>query len=305
MFRRLSPLARREALTFYLCISPWIIGVSVFVIGPMLVSLGLSFTDWNLFAAPVFSGLHNYEQMLTDPLIGQSLKVTLAYTMLYVPTELVGGLALALLMNRRIRGIRLFRAIFYLPSVLSGVAYVIVWMWLLHPTAGLINTVLRWVGIEGPRWLLNPSTALIALWMMSFWGLGRAAVIYLAGLQAIPDELIEAAAIDGAGRTHTFARIVLPLLSPTIFFNLVLSIINTFQTFTSAFVATGGTGSPLDSTLFYVLYLYRQAFVFNNMGYASAMAWILFLIILALTLLVVRSARRWVYYEGARNESAP
>jgi multiple sugar transport system permease protein len=302
VFRKLSPQARREALTFYLCISPWLIGVAAFIVGPMLVSFGLSFTNWNLFSAPVFSGLHNYEQMLTDPLVGQSLKVTIGYTLLYVPTELIGGLALALLMNQRIRGIKIFRAIFYLPSVLSGVAYVIVWMWLLHPQAGLINTILRWFGIEGPRWLLNPGTALYALWMMSFWGLGRAAVIYLAGLQNVPREMLEAAAIDGANRVQTFARIVIPMLSPTIFFNLVLSIINTFQTFTSAFVATGGTGSPLDSTLFYVLYLYRQAFVFNNMGYASALAWLLFVIILILTLLVVRTARRWVYYEGARNE---
>jgi multiple sugar transport system permease protein len=300
---KLSPAARREALTFYLCISPWLIGVTVFVIGPMIASLFLSFTDWDLFSAPVFSGARNYQQLAQDPLIWQSLKVTVTYTALYVPTELIGGLLLAILMNQQIRGIRFFRAVFYLPSVLSGVAYVIVWMWLLHPQAGLINTVLRWFGIEGPRWLLDPRTALIALWMMSVWGLGRTAVIYLAGLQSIPRELIEAAAIDGATRLQIFRRVTVPLLSPTIFFNLVLSIIATFQTFTSAFVATGGTGSPLDSTLFFVMYLYRQAFVMNNMGYASAMAWVLFLIILLLTLLIVRSARRWVYYEGARSEA--
>ncbi len=299
---RLSPAARREALTFYLCISPWLIGVTIFVIGPMIASLYLSFTDWDLFTAPVFSGGRNYQELAQDPLIWQSLKVTLSYTALYVPTELIGGLALALLMNQRVRGISIFRAVFYLPSVLSGVAYVIVWMWLLHPSAGLVNTVLRWFGVEGPRWLLDPRTALIALWMMSFWGLGRTAVIYLAGLQSIPKELIEAAAIDGATRWQIFRRVTVPLLSPTIFFNLVLSIIATFQTFTSAFVATGGTGSPLDSTLFFVMYLYRQAFVLNNMGYASAMAWILFLVIMVLTLLIVRSARRWVYYEGARSE---
>jgi multiple sugar transport system permease protein len=296
-------MARREALTFYLCIAPWLIGVTVFIVGPMIASLFLSFTDWDLFTAPVFSGLRNYEKLLEDPLIRQSLKVTALYTVLYVPTELIGGLALALLMNQRIRGISIFRAIFYLPSVLSGVAYVIVWMFLLHPQAGLINTVLRWFGIQGPRWLLDPSTALIALWMMSVWGLGRTAVIYLAGLQGIPKELTEAAAIDGATRWQTFRRVTIPLLSPTIFFNLVLSVIATLQTFTSAFVATGGTGSPLDSTLFFVMYLYRQAFTLNNMGYASAMAWVLFLIILLLASLIVRSARKWVYYEGARNEA--
>jgi multiple sugar transport system permease protein len=302
-FRKLSPLARREALTFYLCISPWLIGVIAFTIGPMLASLGLSFTQWDLFSAPVFIGLRNYQDLAKDPLLWQSLKVTVTYTALYVPTELVGGLLLALLMNRRMPGIQLFRAIFYLPSVLSGVAYVIVWMWLLHPQAGLINTALKWFGIQGPRWLLDPNTALIALWMMSIWGLGRAAVIYLAGLQGIPKELLEAAAIDGATRRQAFRHVTVPLLSPTIFFNLILSVIMTFQTFTSAFVATGGTGSPLDSTLFLVMYLYRQAFEFNNMGYASAMAWLLFVLIMLLTLLIVRAARRWVYYEGARNEA--
>jgi multiple sugar transport system permease protein len=293
------PAARREAITFYLCISPWIVGVVVFVAGPMLASLGISFTRWELLSPPQFVGLRKYQRMFTrDPLFWQSLKVTALYTAAYVPTELVGGLALAVLMNRRVRGITVFRAIYYLPSVLSGVAFVVVWMWLLHPTAGLINTALRLVGIQGPRWLADPGTALIALWMMSLWGLGRAAVIYLAGLKAVPGELLEAAAIDGAGRWKRFWRVTLPLLTPTIFFNLVLSIISTFQTFTSAFVATDG--GPLDSTLFYVLYLYRQAFQNFNMGYASALAWVLFVIVLALTLLVVRSARRWVYYEGER-----
>jgi multiple sugar transport system permease protein len=296
---KLTPLERREALTFYLCISPWLIGFAAFTVGPMLVSLGLSFTRWDLFTPPQFNGLANYQQLLDDPLVRQALKVTALYTLMCVPSELVGGLLLALLMNLRVRGINVFRAIFYLPSVLSGVAFVVVWMWLLHPQAGLINTVLGWVGIDGPRWLLNPNTALTALWMMSIWGLGRAAVIYLAGLQGIPKELLEAAAVDGATVWQRFWRVTLPLLSPTIFFAVILSIIATFQTFTSAYVATGGTGSPLDSTLFFVLYLYRQAFVFNNMGYASALAWVLFAIILLLTLLVVRGLRRRVYYESA------
>lgn len=300
-WRTLTAMERREALTFYVCISPWLIGVIVFVIGPMIVSLGLSFTSWDLFTPPRWNGTQNYADLVTDPLIAQSLRVTLIYTLLYVPTELIGGLLLALLMNQRVRGIAWFRAIFYLPSVLSGVAYVVVWMWLLHPQAGLVNTILNWFGIEGPRWLLDPRTALTALWMMSLWGLGRAGVIYLAGLQAIPKELHEAASIDGATRLQAFVRVTLPMLSPTILFNLILSVIGTFQTFTSAYVATGGTGSPLNSTLFYVMYLYQQAFVRNNMGYASAMAWLLFIIILLLTLLIVRSMRRWVYYEGARS----
>ncbi len=175
-------------------------------------------------------------------------------------------------------------------------AFVVLWMWILHPDVGLINTLLSYVGIQGPRWLADPEWALPALLMMSLWGLGRTMVIYLASLQGIPQHLYEAAAIDGAGTWQSFWRITLPMLTPTIFFNLVLSIISTFQTFTSAFVATDG--GPLDSTLFYVLYLFRQAFQYFNMGYASALAWVLFLIILVLTLLIVRSADRWVYYEG-------
>lgn len=289
---------RREALTFYLCISPWLVGLLLFVLGPMLVSLGISFTRWDLLSPPRLVGLRNYERMFNDPLFWQSLKVTALYTLLYVPTELVGGLALALLMNQRIPGIAVFRTIFYLPSVISGVAFVVVWMWIFHPDAGLLNLALAQVGIDGPRWLTDPRTALSALWMMSLWGLGRTAVIYLAGLKGVPKELHEAARIDGAAPWQAFRHVTIPLLTPTIFFNLILSLIATFQTFTSAFVATNG--GPLDATLFYVLYLYRQAFERFSMGYASALAWVLLVLILSLTLLVVRSADRWVYYEGAR-----
>ncbi len=297
--RRRFSLARREALTFYLCLSPWLVGFVVFTLGPMLASLGISFLRWDLLSPARPAGLDNYARLAgRDPLFWQSLKVTALYTAAYVPTELLGGLLIAQLLNQPVRGIKIFRAIYYLPSVLAGVAFVVVWMWLLHPEAGLINYFLALLGFQGPRWLADPRTALAALWLMSLWGLGRVAIIYLAGLQNVPRELHEAAAIDGASAWQAFWRITLPLLTPTIFFNLVLSLITTFQTFTSAFVATDG--GPLDSTLFYVLYLYRQAFQFFNMGYASAMAWVLFAAILALTLLVVRSARYWVYYEGNR-----
>lgn len=295
--RRTGSLARREALTFYLLISPWLLGLLLFVLGPMVASLVISFTKWDLLSPARFVGLDNYEKMFTrDPLFWQSLKVTAIYTLVYVPVELTGGLVLALLMNQKLRGIGLFRTIYYLPSVLPGVAFVVLWMWILHPDVGLINTLLSYVGIEGPRWLADPDWALPALLMMSLWGLGRAMVIYLASLQGIPQHLYEAASIDGANRWQSFWKITLPMLTPTIFFNLVLSVISTFQTFTSAFVATNG--GPLDSTLFYVLYIFRQGFEYFNMGYASALAWVLFLIILALTLVIVRSADRWVYYEG-------
>jgi multiple sugar transport system permease protein len=292
-------LARREAITFYLLISPWLLGFLLFVLGPMLASLVISFSRWDLLTPARFIGLDNYAKMFSrDPLVWQSLKVTAIYTAFYVPIELAGGLALALIMNQKLRMRALFRTIYYLPSVLPGVAFVVLWMWILHPDAGLVNTLLSYVGIEGPRWLVDPDWALAALLMMSLWGLGRSMVIYLASLQGIPEHLYEAAAIDGAGRWHAFWRITLPMLTPTIFFNLVLSVISTFQTFTSAFVATDG--GPLDATLFYVLYLFRQAFQFFNMGYASALAWVLFLVILILTLVIVRSSDRWVYYEGAQ-----
>jgi len=297
--RRAGGFARRETITFYLLIAPWLLGFILFVLGPMLASLGISFTRWDLLTPAKLIGLDNYEKMFArDPLFWQSLKVTAIYTAVYVPVELAGGLVLAMLMNQKIRGVSVFRTIYYLPSVLPAVAFIVVWMWILHPDVGLINTLLSYVGIDGPRWLANPRWSLPALLMMSLWGLGRGMVIYLASLQGIPKHLYEAAAIDGASGWQSFRKITLPLLTPTIFFNLVLSIISTFQTFTGAFVATNG--GPLDSTLFYVLYLYRQAFQFFNMGYASALAWVLFVIILVLTLIIVRTSDRWVYYEGER-----
>jgi multiple sugar transport system permease protein len=289
---------RREALAFYLTVSPWLLGFALFVAAPMLVSLLVSFTRWNLLSDPEWIGLGNYARMADDPRFRQALKVTTVYTLFYVPSDLIGGLLLALLVNARLRGARVFRTIFYLPTVLSGVAFVVVWLWMLNPNAGLVNTLLAQVGIEGPRWLLDPDWALASLLLMSFWGWGRTMVLMLAGLQAIPAEQYEAAAMDGAGALRRFTAITLPLLTPAIFFTLVLSIISTFQTFTSAFVATDG--GPLDATLFFVLYLYKQAFEFRNMGYAAALAWVLFAIVLALTLLIFRTQRRWVYYGGER-----
>ena len=291
---------RKEALQFYLAIAPWLVGFILFTAGPMLISLWTSFTDWDLLTDPQWVGLENYRSLATDPTFIQSIKVTLAYTAAYVPLDLVGGLLLALLVRPRLRGIGIYRTIFYLPTVFSGVAFVVVWLWMLNPNGGLINLVLRWFGIEGPRWLLDPKYALWSLVMMSFWGWGRSMALYLGGMQSIPGELYEAAAMDGAGSFRQFSKITLPLLSPIIFFNLVLSIISTFQSFTSAFVATNG--GPLDSTLFLVLYIYRQAFEYFHMGYAAALAWVLFAIILVLTLVLLRSQKFWVFYLGERND---
>lgn len=294
-------MRKREAILFYLTITPWLVGFIAFTAGPMLLSLYASFSDWDLLRDPVWTGLANYQNLLDDPLFWQSLKVTATYTLLYVPLDLAGGLLLALLVRPRLPGMSGFRTIFYLPTVFSGVAFVVVWLWMLNPNGGLVNLVLAQLGIQGPSWLQDPNTALISLVMMSFWGWGRSMAIFLGGLLAIPGELYEAAAMDGANGLRQFRHVTLPLLSPTLFFNLVLSVISTFQTFTGAFVATNG--GPLDSTLFLVLYIYRQAFEFFHMGYAAALAWVLFAIILVLTLLVVRSQRFWVFYLGERADS--
>ena len=290
-------LRRREAIAFYLCILPWILGFIFFYLGPMLASFYFGLTKWDLLTPPEFTGFSNYTKIFThDPLFWKSLKITFIYTAVFLPLDLIGGLVIALLMNQKIRGIGVFRTIYFMPSVLAGVAYVVMWMWMFNPRAGLINTLLGFVGIQGPRWLQDPKWALQALIIMSLWGIGRSMVIYLAGLKDIPRELYEAAKIDGANQWQEFWRITLPLLTPSILFNLVFGFIMTFQSFTSVFVATNG--GPLNSTLFYVLYLYRKAFEHLEMGYASAMAWILFLIVLACTILILRTSGRWVFYRA-------
>lgn len=291
--------SRRNAITFYLTISPWLVGFLAFTLVPMAIALYLGFTRWDLFGAPQWIGLENYARMARDPLFLQALKVTSIYTLVYVPMELIGGLGLALLVNQKVQGVGVFRTIFYLPSVLAGVAYVVLWMWIFNPQGGLLNTLLAAIGIVGPRWLIDPQWALPSLLLMTFWGWGRAMVLYLAGLQGVPPALYEAAEMDGAGTSAKFWRVTLPMITPTILFALILSVIGTFQTFTSAFVATNG--GPLDATLFYVLFIYRQAFQFFRMGYASALAWVLFAIILVLTLVLFRSGNFWVYYEGKRD----
>ena len=290
-------MKRKEALAFYLCISPWIIGFILFYLGPVIASFYFSLTNWDLLTAPKFIGLQNYVKIFTrDPLYLQSLKVTLIYTFTYVPLDLILGLMIALLLNRPIRGIGIFRTIFYLPSVLTGVAYVVMWMWIFNPQVGLINTLLKTFGIQGPRWLLDPKWALWALVLMSIFQVGRSMVIYLAGLQDVPKELHEAASIDGANAWSRFWKITLPLLTPSILFNLIFGMIMTFQSFTNVYIATNG--GPLDSTLFYVLYLYQKAFSLLEMGYASAMAWILFLMVLVLTIIIFKTSGKWVFYRS-------
>ncbi len=297
----LKPERRREAIAGYLFISPWLIGFLIFFVGPIIASLILSFTRWNIVGTPEWVGLENYQSILTsDQRFVKAVQVTLTYSIFYLPLEVICGIGLAVLMNRKLRGIGVFRTLFYMPYVVPQVAAALVWVWMLNTRYGVVNTVLGWLGAEGPNWLGNPAYVLTSIIFIALWGIGGSAVIYLAGLQNIPETFYEAATVDGANSVQKFFRITLPLLSPTIFFQVVLGLIGVFQTFTPAFIAGGQTGGPLQSALFYMLYLYNRGFVTLQMGYASALAWILTAFILTVTVLVLRSSRYWVYYEAER-----
>jgi multiple sugar transport system permease protein len=298
--RRLGRSQRaNEELGAYLVISPWLIGFLVFTAGAMAYSLGVSFWDTNFLNTNDFVGLANYERMLDDPLFYKSLRVTFTYTALTVPLATVVALAIALLLNQQIRFSSFFRTVYYLPAVVSGVAVALLWAWVLDPNDGLLNSLLRIVGIEGPRWFASEEWAVPGLVLIALWGTGTNMLLYLAGLQSIPTELKEASRIDGAGPVRSFFDVTLPLLTPTIFFNVVLNVIGSFQAFTQAYVLT--KGGPNNATLTMVMYLYKRGFgEFGEFefGYASAIAWALFAIILVFTLILVRSQSRWVHYEG-------
>lgn len=290
-------LTRHEAALGYVFILPWLVGFFVFTLGPMVASFLLSFTEYAIISPPEFLGLKNFATIfLDDPSFWDALRVTLTYAVFAVPMGISASLLIAILMNQPIPGVRLWRTIYYLPAVVSGVAVAMLWVWIFHSEFGIVNLALRAIGIRGPAWLADPDWALWALILMSLWTVGSGMIVKLAGLQGIPSELYEAASIDGANWWHRFWKITLPMLSPVLFFNVVMGIINTFQYFTNAYVMTGG--GPGRATLFYNLYLYQNAFTYFKMGYASALAWILFVIILTLTLLIFKSSPFWVYYEG-------
>jgi multiple sugar transport system permease protein len=295
---RMSPARRKEALWFYVCIAPWLIGFLGLQLGPMIASLVFSFTRYNITQPMEFLGLANYVRALSgkDVLFWHALKITVTYAAVTVPLRLILGFVLALLLNHDIPGVSFWRTLYYLPSVLTGVAVAVLWMLIFRPNFGVLNHLLSIVGIEGPAWLYDKHWALPALMIMSMWGVGGGMVIYLAGLQGIPTALYEAATIDGATVWHKLLHVTLPLMSPVIFFNLVRGMIGTFQVFTSAYVMTAG--GPQNATFFYSLHLYNSAFLQMRMGYASMLAWVLFAIILVFTLLTVRSSAAWVYYEG-------
>jgi multiple sugar transport system permease protein len=288
--------AGNKLLWGYLFILPSIIGLFLFYIGPMLFSMGVSLTRWDIITPAQWIGLGNYLQMLKDPLVSKALAVTLYYTALAVPLVTVTALLLALLLNAEIRGRSAFRTIFYLPSIVPLVANTALWMFLYNPMFGFFNTILGALHLPPQAWIYGARTVIPSFVLMGVWGSGTTVVIYLAGLQGLPRELYEAAEIDGARYPRRFFNITLPLMSPIIFYNLVLTTIGCLQTFAQAFIMT--EGGPNNASLFYMLLLYRTAFKNQRMGYASAMAWVLFAIIGALTLLVFRTSRAWVYYEG-------
>jgi multiple sugar transport system permease protein len=287
----------REALVAYAFIAPWIIGFVVFTGGPIIASFVLSFFEWNIISRPEFIGLENFVEMFTgDRWFRISLGVTAKYLLYFVPLAQALALLLALLLNQKIRFLGFWRTAFYLPAVVSGVAGSVLWMWMYHNELGIINNLLALVGIQGQNWLYNTETVLGALVLKSLWNVGVPMVIYLAALQGMPQVLYEAAEIDGAGEWSKFRSITLPMLSPAIFFNVVIGVIAGIQTFAEPYVMT--KGGPENATLFLGLYLYQSAFSFLNMGYASAMAWIMFVLIFALTVFQFKLAGRWVYYEG-------
>jgi multiple sugar transport system permease protein len=284
----------RAALLF---LGPWFVGLVLITAGPVIGSLVLGFTDYNLIQPPEFNGLDNYTRVLTDERLHKSLSVTFLYVGISVPLQLACALGLALILNRGMRGLAFYRSVLYLPSLLgSSVAIAVLWRQIFG-AQGLINQVLALVGIEGKGWISDPSTALSTLIVLNVWTFGAPMIIFLAGLRQIPTMYYEAAAIDGAGRWARFRRITLPLLSPIIFFNLALQVIHAFQSFTQAFVVSGGTGGPSDSTLFYTLYLYQRGFNNFDMGYASALAWLLLMIIAGFTALNFWAAKYWVFYD--------
>jgi multiple sugar transport system permease protein len=293
---RISKLRRREAIDGYLFISPWIIGFILWVAGPMIASVVLAFMQWDLFSQPVWIGFDNFTRLFTDRLVLISLWNTFYYTFISVPLNLATALGMALLLNQRIQLQSIFRTFFYIPSVMPAVANAVLWMWILNPEVGLANSLLRLVGLPELEWLWDPVTSKPAFILISLWGLGNSMVIFLAGLQGIPQTLYEAAEIDGANWWQRFRAVTIPMLSPVILFNLVLGIIGSFQIFTGAFLMTDG--GPAHSTLFSVLYLYRLGFEQFRMGYASALAWLIFIIILIFTITQFYLAKSRVHYEG-------
>lgn len=291
---------RVEALTAYGFLLPWLVGLVGLTLGPMLYSLYLSFTRYNLLTPPRWAGLANYREMITDSRLHHSIEVTLVYVVVAVPAILVVSMAVALVLSQGMRFLPFYRAAFYLPSLVgASVAVSLLWRQLFAGD-GVLNALLRVFGIEGRTWIGDPETAIYTLVLLSVWTFGSPMIIFLAGLRQVPRELYEAAAVDGAGPVRRFVSVTLPMLSPLIFFNILLTTVNAFQAFTPAYVVSGGTGGPADSTLFYTLYLYQRGFTNLDMGYASALAWTLLVVLGVFTAAMFATSRYWVHYGDER-----
>ena len=299
MSARRGLIARKEQRAAYLFLSPWLIGLVVFWLVPIVASFLLSLSEYKIITPAEWVGLENYREMVDDRTFWLSIRVTLKYVLMSVPLYIVCGLLLSLLLNLKIRGINLFRTILFLPSVLSGVAVAVLWVALLNPDVGALNEVLRALGIDDPpRWLESPRWALPSVVLVGLWGIGGGAIIYLAGLQNIPAQLYEAALLDGAGPWQRFRYVTLPMLTPTLLFVLLTALIDAFQVFDLAFtLSRGQAGGVGDSLMFYLINLWNEAFVNREYGYASALAWVMVLAAAAVILVIFRTSSRWVYYE--------
>jgi multiple sugar transport system permease protein len=286
----------RDTMSFFLFAAPWLIGLLWLTLIPMAASLIISFTQWDLLTSPKWFGFGNYITIFTDPLFYKSVQVTFTFTIFSVPLNVIVSVFVALLLNNKIRGMTMFRTIFYLPAVVSGVVVSIIWLWMFNPDFGIINNMLHVIGIQGPKWVYDEHWAMPSLVIMSLWNVGGSIIIYLAALQSISTELYEASHIDGAGWWKRFFNITLPGISPMILFTTLTGIISAIQTFTSAFIMTNG--GPNNSTMFYAFYIYNNAFIWHKMGEASAQAWIMFIMIFIISYLCIRVSNRYVYYDA-------
>lgn len=287
-----------EGLYGWLFASPWIIGLLIFFMFPLLSSFYYSLTTYSILQPGEFIGLQNYKDLFVDPVFWKSIYNTVYFVVFFVPLSIILGVALAMLLNIRVKGMSVYRTIFFLPTLVPSVALAVLWMWLLNPGFGLVNGILGYFGITGPAWLGSETWSKPSLILMSLWGIGQAVIIYLAGLNDISADYYEAADIDGANWFQKARSVTLPLLTPVIFYNLVMGIIGAFQQFTLPYTLTAGKGTPADSMKFYVMYLYDNGFKFFKMGYGSAMAWILFIIVICLTAVIFITSKKWVHYQG-------
>ena len=291
----MSKSARREMKWFYIFISPWLIGFLVFTIYPMIASAFYSFHNYNIVNIE-YVGLANYRELFSDQIFIKSLVVTGTYVLVSVPLSIVAALSVAMLLNQKIPFVSFWRTLYYLPSIISGVASALLWRWIFNGKFGIFNNILAYFGIVGPDWFNSQQWAMPAYWIISLWGIGGSMVIYLAALQGVPTSLYEAAEMDGASPARKFFNITIPMISPVLLYTLITNMISSFQVFTMIYVISGGLGGPNYSTMVYVLYLYKNAFQWTRFGYASAIAWVLFIIISVMTVLMIKTLSKRVYY---------